>query len=271
MTGNNNELTISEKFDRSYLLAEHQLMRDIEQSVCGCKYGGTSWTTKSEAEEMGQLLQLAPGKKYLEIGAGSGWPSLLLVKDTGCYATLTDISNEGLRIAEQRARDELIDDRCRFVVTEADQLQFANGEFDAIGHSDVLCCLEAKLETLTECRRVIRSDGSMVFSVIFISPGLSAEEYQLAVEAGPEFVAAENEYSYLLKQSGWKIECLKDITGDLVNTVSFLLRQQNKRCEELKDLMGVNDFNDFASQNHAKMVCLQKGLLQRAMFFVSPF
>ena len=106
MVHNNNELMMSEEFDRHYLLAEHQVMLDIEQFVCGCDYGGTSWTTKSEAQEMGQLMKLAPGKQYLEVGAGSGWPSLFLVETTGCHATLTDISNEGLRIAERRSRQD---------------------------------------------------------------------------------------------------------------------------------------------------------------------
>lgn len=271
MDHSDNGLMMSEKFDREYLLAEHQVMLDIEQSVCGCNYGGTSWTTKSEAQEMGQLMKLAPGIQYLEIGAGSGWPSLFLVKSTGCHATLTDISNEGLRIAEQRSKQDRTEDRCRFAYTGGDDLQLATEEFDTIGHSDVLCCLEPKLATLKECRRVIRPDGVMVFSVIFVTPGLSPKDYQHALEAGPSFVETSTEYPELLKLSGWKVEHEKDLTVEFINSVSLILAEQDKHSTELHELMGTSDYNEFVTKNLAKMESLQAGFLQRTMFVANPF
>jgi len=39
-------------------------------------YGGTSWTTKAEADRVGRLLDLAPLDRLLDIGAGAGWPQL---------------------------------------------------------------------------------------------------------------------------------------------------------------------------------------------------
>jgi ubiquinone/menaquinone biosynthesis C-methylase UbiE len=270
MALDDNELTVSERFDRQYLLAEHRTMLDIERSVCGCDYGGNSWATRAEVEEMGQLMKLAPGKQYLELGAGSGWPSLFLVESTGCHATLTDVSNEGLRIAEQRSRQDGINDRCRFIPIAGDKLRLTTEEFDAIGHSDVLCCLESKLATLTECRRVVRPDGVMVFSVIFITTNISLNDYQRAVDAGPLFVESPATYPELLKQSGWKLEDEKDLTEEFINSVSRLISTQDQYSVELEELMGTSDFDEFVNKNHAKIESLQAGLLQRALFVVSP-
>ena len=70
------ELTAS--FDADYLAAQNDLKLELERVVCGCDYGGTSWTTKTEAEHLGRLLGLGPGRRLLELGAGSGWPALFL-------------------------------------------------------------------------------------------------------------------------------------------------------------------------------------------------
>ncbi len=49
---------------------------------------GTNWTMRHEARLAGELLQLGPGKRLLEVGAGSGWPGLYLAGTTGCDVRL---------------------------------------------------------------------------------------------------------------------------------------------------------------------------------------
>jgi hypothetical protein len=36
---------------------QHPDLLAIEQAVCGCAYGGTSWTTREEAERIAQMLR----------------------------------------------------------------------------------------------------------------------------------------------------------------------------------------------------------------------
>ena len=76
------------RFGKEYRLAQAKIMREIERKVCRCDYGGTSWTTCHEARPAGELLQLGPGKRLLEVGAGSGWPGLYLAGTTGCDVIL---------------------------------------------------------------------------------------------------------------------------------------------------------------------------------------
>ena len=92
-----------ERFDSLYAHARDDFMREIERSVCGCDYGGTSWTTRAEADNVTKRLALAPGRRLLEVGAGSGWPGLYLAKQTGCDVALIDLPIEGLRVARDRA------------------------------------------------------------------------------------------------------------------------------------------------------------------------
>jgi hypothetical protein len=88
-----------DRFDELYVRAQSPVILSIERSVCGCDYGGTSWTTRDEAERLGALLGLRPGLRLLDLGAGSGWPALYLARMSGCDIALVDLPLSGLRIA----------------------------------------------------------------------------------------------------------------------------------------------------------------------------
>jgi ubiquinone/menaquinone biosynthesis C-methylase UbiE len=94
-------------------------------------------------------------------------------------------------------------------VAEGSRLPFRDGSFDAVSHSEVLCCLEDKRGVLEACRRVIRDDGRMVFIVIWITPGLSRTDHKRALEAAPSFAESETDYPTLLEQTNWTVtDCL---------------------------------------------------------------
>ena len=158
-----NERVLREEFAKDYQLAQTQIMREIQRAVWGCDYGATSWTTRAEAEEVARLLELDPGKRLLDVGAGSGWPGLYLVRATGCDLALVDVTLEGLRIAAKRVVADQLTSQCWVALADGAALPFKNSCFDAISHSDVLCCLEAKQSVLKECRRVVRPGGKLVF------------------------------------------------------------------------------------------------------------
>ena len=84
-------------------LARSDAMGDLERSVYGCDYGSTCGATRVEAERLAELLELCPGARLLDVGAGSGWPGLYLAQLTGCDVVLVDLSLAALRIARVRA------------------------------------------------------------------------------------------------------------------------------------------------------------------------
>jgi len=264
------EKAVFERFSTRYRLGQAALVKDIERTVCGCDYGGTSWTTRQEAETVGRLLDLGPGRRLLEVGAGSGWPGLYLAQRSGCDIALTDLPLEGLQAARQRAAADDLPGACWTAVADGGALPFQSGWFDAIDHSDVLCCLVDKRAVLNSCRRVIRDDGKMVFSVILITPGLAAADHDRAAASGPPFVAAEDSYPAMLEAAGWTIMDQRDLTADFMASVRLKRDLEDTHAADLAAIFGEAHAADSLTRRRNTYDALTHGLLKRELFVTEP-
>lgn len=258
------------RFGAQYELAQSPPMLAVERVVCGCDYGGTSWATRAEAERLGPLLGLAAGRRLLDVGAGSGWPALFVARETGCDVTLVDVPLAGIRIAARRASADALSGTCWAAVADGAALPFADASFDAVSHSDVLCCLEAKHAVLRECRRVMRAEGTMVFTVIAIAPRLSSSDRERAAERGPPFVSAPSDYAVMLQETGWAVAERIDLTRQYADTVRRLARELSARAEELIALLGAGELEDLLSRKQAALEGIEEGLLVRELFVARP-
>ncbi len=257
-----------ERFANDYRLGTAEVVRDIERRVCGCDYGGTSWTTRDEANRLGELLGLAPGVRLLDIGAGSGWPGLYLATTTGCEIVQTDLPLDGLKIAAARATADGLSETCRAAVADGAALPFETGCFDAIVHSDVLCCLEPKLAVLRECRRVLRPGGTMVFTVIFIAPELSPGDHALAAASGPPVIEAAAGYAEMLHEAGWEITTRAELTAEYRSSLSRLIDLEQAHEAELRELRGDGGYLEKLGRRQRALAGVEQGLIRREMFGV---
>lgn len=270
MDGASDEQGVFERFSKKYELSRSDVMRRIERSVCGCDYGATSWTTFDETRVLGELLALKPGKRLLDVGSGTGWPGLYLAKKTGCDIAMIDLPFTALRIAMERATADQVAGACCASVADGAALPFRSGWFDAILHSDVLCCLAEKLAVLRSCRRVVRAYGKMVFSVISIAPDLPAAEYARAAASGPPFIETEISYPEMLEQAGWEISDHRDLTTDYMAAVRHMLDQLERHADEIAKLFGDDDASEERARQRATLESLERGLLRRDLFAVLP-
>ncbi len=258
----------TERFAEIYQRSQLPIMQLVERSVCGCDCGGTSYTTREEADEIAVLMGLRAGVDLLDIGSGSGWPALYWAGTNGCNAMLTDLPFDGLRIAARRADDDGLGDNCSFSVASGSALPFRDNGFDAISHSDVLCCLPDKVAVLQSCHRLLRPDGRMVFSVISVSPGLGETDYQRAVENGPPFIETDLDYAALLAQTGWVVDQARDVTEDFADTYRRLMAAVAAEVEALLDLFGEAGLAERQAGQREKIRVINDGLLRREIFSV---
>jgi len=264
------EKALFDRFSEKYKLVHSELLKKIERSNCGCDYGSTSFTTLGQVKTLGAMLALEPGKRLLEIGAGSGWPGLYLALESGCDVTLTDLPIEGLRLAKQRAVLDRHSGASEMVVASGSALPFPAGSFDAISHADVLCCLVEKLQVLKACREVVKQGGQMIFTVILTTPGLMDEDYQEAIESGPSFIAAEDSYPNLIYAAGWNLVEQKDLSTEFLATLRVMRDNELRHADELEKLLGEEETLRRLTRTDESIYGLEHKLIKRELFQVVP-
>lgn len=257
-------------FDFEYRQGLLPVMQAVERAVCGCAYGSTAWTTRDEADAIAAALGLQPGLTLLEIGAGSGWPALYLARASGCEAVLTDLPLGGLGIARERAARDEVSDRCLAACADGACLPFADESFEAINHSDVLCCLIEKRKVLSECLRVMRPGGRMAFSVLYIPPGLPAEDHARALQTAPEFVETDPDYPTLLGETGWALLERRDLTRTFMESCRKRLRLETELRAELGSVMAPAELEARLDKLRRRIPVLEQGCLRRDLFLVVP-
>jgi cyclopropane fatty-acyl-phospholipid synthase-like methyltransferase len=125
-----------EDFELAVRRRQMPIERLVSREVFGSDDPVYGYTTPEQADALVRHLQLAPGKRLLDIGAGLGWPGVHLARVSGCTAVLSDVPALGLREAMPWARREGVD--VAFVRATGGRPPFPPRSFDAIVHTDVL-------------------------------------------------------------------------------------------------------------------------------------
>lgn len=102
--------------------------------------------------------ELAPGKKALEIGCGTGIFTSILA-GTGAEITAVDLSPD----LAKRARSQVSSPNVKFLVMNVEKLDFPSDSFDCVYGSSVLHHLDLA-KALPEMLRVLKPGGVLVFT-----------------------------------------------------------------------------------------------------------
>ena len=134
-----NQAELIGRFADKYRHGQTDLCQEIERNVFGCVYGATSWTTRNEADATARRLGLGPDTRLLDVGAGTGWPSIYWATETGCQAVCVDLPQDGLQVLRRRAEQDGVAAQISVARGNGAALPFQPEGFDAIFHSDVFC------------------------------------------------------------------------------------------------------------------------------------
>jgi ubiquinone/menaquinone biosynthesis C-methylase UbiE len=155
---------------------------------------------------------------------------------------------------------------CDVVAADGAALPFKDASFDALSHSDVLCCTPDKLGVLRACRRVAREGARTAFTVIALAPSLADSERQIAIASGPTFVDVPNDYAVLLGQSGWYLQERMDLTAEFLQSMRTELEGMQARADALAKVFGSDAFAERMRRRQATIAAVDVGLLRRELF-----
>jgi demethylmenaquinone methyltransferase / 2-methoxy-6-polyprenyl-1,4-benzoquinol methylase len=99
-------------------------------------------------------------QRVLDVATGTGLVAFRLARRDGCHVTALDQSEAMLAGARSRlARRPELAGRVAFVQGEAEELPFADDEFDALTFTYLLRYVDDRLATMRELARVVRPGG----------------------------------------------------------------------------------------------------------------
>ena len=101
-----------------YARFESGLAARMRREVYGEDIGQQGWRTAAEQAEIADLVLAGPDRRVLDVGCGSGGPSLALVARSGCRLTGLDAEAAGIAHAEHQASARGFADRATFAVLD---------------------------------------------------------------------------------------------------------------------------------------------------------
>jgi ubiquinone/menaquinone biosynthesis C-methylase UbiE len=124
---------------------------------------------------VGELLNLAPGSRVLDVACGKGAPACFLAERFGCHVLGIDYGSQNVADAVQLASAKGLSPLVRFESGDAEGLPFSDGSFDAIICECAFCTFPNKAGAAREFERVLRSGGGVGLNDITRGPALPEE------------------------------------------------------------------------------------------------
>ena len=224
----------------------NRAIEEVRKETYGEDFGQSSWVTGDEYRRFFKLLALRAGEHVLDIGCGSGAPSLFLARETGCRVTGVDISEPGIRAAQSLARESGLQESVKFRLADVcAPMAFSAGEFDAIVCMDVLCHLRGRDRVFKDWHRVLRAGGrALVTDPVVVTSLVAKEDLALRSSTGHFEFCPPGVNERFLREAGFELEPTLDTTDQEAAVSQRWHDGRQERAAELTRLEGQETFLD---------------------------
>lgn len=189
-------------------------------------------------EFMAKAVHLSPQLRVLDLGCGYGSTARYLAANFGCEVTGTNISEKELELARERSKVAGLDHLLTFEYEDFHRLQYPDNSYDVVWSQEAFLHAADKTAVLSECRRVLVPDGTLIFTDILVrrhtpeadrvriydrvkSPDMwDLEDYREALtELGLPVRQVEDWSAYVARSYGWVRDRLKENREALLSRV----------------------------------------------------
>jgi SAM-dependent methyltransferase len=165
---------------------ESEAAAEIRREVYGEDVGQQGWRSLDEQALIADLIRESSPCEVLDIGCGSGGPSLALVQQTKCRLTGVDVEVSGVEHARRQTLARGPSDRVTFETVDCNErLPFPDAAFDVVVCIDAVLHLNDRFAALADWSRLLRPQGRAIFTDAAVVTGpISIEELYVRASQG---------------------------------------------------------------------------------------
>jgi sarcosine/dimethylglycine N-methyltransferase len=191
-------------------IAREDITEEVLQHHDQDHYGGTAAVDRLMAQ-----AQVQADDSVLDVCSGMGGPARYVSWKTGCRVTGLDLTHSRVLGATELTQVAGLSDRVQFVEGNALAMPFADGSFSLAIGQEAFAHIPNKPQLVSECARVLRTGGRLVFSDILARQFLSADDAQRLFD-GMRFseIASVAMYSEWLHTQGMEVVSVNDLSAE---------------------------------------------------------
>ncbi len=166
---------------------------------------GEEFPIKKEQELLVKWMKPEPGKWYLDVGCSTALYARTLKKEEpDSHQVAVDFSQVMLEEARLKAEAERTD--LYLIRADGRDLPFFAGSFDGLSMGGTLNELTDELKVLYECRRVLKSSGTLFMMHLVKAASWYGRLFQDSAEWGGLQFWSVDESNELFSRAGFKVE-----------------------------------------------------------------
>ncbi len=127
-------------------------------------------------EIMAGAVTLGPRSSVLDLGCGYGSTARYLAANFGCSVTGVNISEKELEVARDRSGEAGLEHLLSFEYGDFHHLGYPDGSYHVVWSQEAFLHAADKTAVLSECRRVLKPAGALVFTDILVRRGTPDED-----------------------------------------------------------------------------------------------
>lgn len=236
--------------------------------VYGEEFGQFCWSDAAEQDRFTGWLELGPGARVLDVGCGSGGPSLRMAQLTGCDVTGFDNNAQSAIAAKALAEKEGLSDRATFLSLDAmDKSPWPDASLDAVVCYDTMQHFADRGGLIAEWARLLKPGGRLLFQDPVVITGILSD-YEVAVRSslGDYFFVPESLDEKFLEDAGLKIRIRENGTGSMAEIADRWYDARAGRVESLIEVEGEKRYQMLQEFFGVARAIASEGRLSRIVF-----
>ncbi|MDN5747684.1 MAG: methyltransferase domain-containing protein [Pseudonocardia sp.] len=173
-------------------------------------------------------LRAGAARQILDVGCGTGRPTIQLARSTGAQVVGVSISAHDVELATELAAAEGMTDQVSFRQADAMELPFPAGSFDAAWAFESLGHVPDRSQVLAEIARVLRPGGRLALSDAFERVPVEEEirtdfDGVMAAWRAVDLVDRAT-YERIVTEAGFTLDALTDVSDHIVYSYPRIFR-----------------------------------------------